>query len=730
MRAVRHPNRIGMSLAVLVLALLSIRPAHAGRPRPGLPDAPSVSVVAVGELIATGWISACTKDGAPLAACTQQVRIVARGADCSAEPVATATPSADETWDVSGLSAGLEYTLYGISTGTPGSSCSDPLDLKAAGEAPKVERIQFYPSMEYMFRPDSGVGATQVRFVLRADPPITSTSEVTVPLDGNGEFRATVTCGFAGDGVLEVIDDSPGSSGEVLDSVPIRCDVPEESDDSSGGNAPFGDIGLLALEPQPTAPRAIRGMFAAYTETGHAASSVTTTVTRPNEDDETYTRDETSTTTTIFDGSQRCNRYVTTINSKTQTGERCSAQPPPFVLWTGGTTGTANGRRTEEYFNPPGKLRSRSVKTTSSSVDHSMLFTVAFPDVPPGMTIDAIRIRQNNEHDFSSSSATIGFLLNGPGGAAVVPTWTETDRSLSCPWINGTDWVWTFPQPPPTPDHTYQFQLTPSTNCTENHGETVLVDELWRHEVSGPSTTTFGSLSVQVYAEADLVGIPAVLLDTELPRVAPITTAKQNTNLDLFGESSSPVRATLPNAPVGNYTVHIRIESFNAMEAGHAHGNPPQSLWGDLGEPNEVEFECSVEVLEGEVSELCEVEYQADQISGKVHLVATVEELPDLRAEKDLEVRVPLVDATPMLQRPDERVRGHTAEHATANAYYVGNPICLQEFIDAFQQGTIRPEAVHVQESETSDEETIPASPMGTYMSFNDFSLKWGGKFE
>ena len=718
MRALANASLSGLGLIVLAITLsLGAPPADAGRPRPGTPDAPQVTVVAVGEFIATGWISACTKDGAPLAGCTQQVRIVTRGADCSVEPVAIATPSADETWDVSGLSAGLEYTLYGVSTDTAGSSCSDPLDLKAAGEAPKVERIQFYPSMKYMFRPDPSVGATQVRFVLRADPPITSTSEVTVPIDADGEFRATVTCSFAGDGVLDVVNDSPGSSGEILDRVPILCDV-EAPHDDLGSSPPAGAVGLLALESESSDPKTIRGRFAAYTETGHAASSVTTTVTRPSEDDETYARDETSTTTTIFDGSQRCNRYVTTINSKTQTGERCSAQPPPVVLWTGGSTGTGNGMRTEEYFNPPGKLRSRSVTTTSSSVDNSMLFTVAFPDVPPGMTINAIRIRQNNANDFSSSSATMGFVLNGPGGAAAVPTWTETDRSLSCPWINGKDWVWTFPQPPPTPDHTYQFQLTPSTNCTENYGETVLVDELWRRQSTGPSTSTYGVLSVQVYAEADIVET-GLRLEIDRERVFPVTNERP-TLPNFFGTSSTTLKASLLNAPVGTYTIRVRIDDFDAeSDAGHSHGTPPERYWGELEDPDHVEDRvevvCPIEITEGETSETCELKYQADEISGTVKLLATVDELPDARQEKDLFVGFfGLADASPILTRPQERLRSPDSDHLDEHAFFVESAAALQRFITKYKELTTS-EAI---------------SPDGRYMSFNDFSLPRGGKFD
>jgi hypothetical protein len=463
-----------------------------------------VTVVAVGEFIATGWISRCTKDGVPPASCTQQVRVVARGADCAAEAVATATPSADEVWDVSGLSAGLEYTAYGISSNSTGSSCSDPLDFTAEGEPPSVERLQFYPSMEYTFVPDLSVGVTQVRFILRADPPITTTSEIIVPINENDEFRATVTCSFAGDGVLEVLDDSAGSSGEVLDRVPISCDVVGEPGGSSSSGELFGGVGLLASEPQSTPPSTVRGQFVSYVETSHDVNNVTTTVSRPDEDDDVYTRDESHATTVTFDGSQRCREFISTIDSKTQTRRHCEDQRPPSVLWTGAGIGTGSGTRTEEYFNPPGKLKSRSVRMGSSSFDYSMQFTVAFPDIPPGMIISAVRIRQNNVFDFTSSNATMGFALVGPAGASASPSWTETNRVGPCPSILGKDWTWVFPEPQPTPNHTYEFQLTASTNCTENYGETVIDDQLWRRVLSGPSTTTYGTMSVQVYAEAEL----------------------------------------------------------------------------------------------------------------------------------------------------------------------------------------------------------------------------------
>jgi hypothetical protein len=308
-----------------------------------------------------------------------------------------------------------------------------------------------------------------------------------------------------------------------------------------------------------------------------------------------------------------------------------------------------------------------------------------------------------------------------------VPTWTETSRVGTCPFITGKDWEWSFAQPPASADHTYEFELNPVSNCTEAFDEHVYIEDLWRRFATGPSSTTFGTVGLQIYAEADLVGETALLLDTELPMVAPITTKKGNTDLDLFGDSSSQIRATLLNAPVGNYTIKIAVESFDAAVAGHAHGNPPQNLWGDLGEPNEVEAECAVEVLEGETSELCEVEFQADEISGRVHLVASVEELPDLQpAEKDLDVRLDLIDATPFLQREHERERNGASNHATSNSYFVKDLGCLQRFKSAFTQNTIRTEPI----PHTDPTQVIPASPLGTYMSFNDFSLKWGGKFD
>jgi len=72
----------------------------------------------------------------------------------------------------------------------------------------------------------------------------------------------------------------------------------------------------------------------------------------------------------------------------------------------------------------------------------------------------------------------------------------------------------------------------------------------------------------------------------------------------------------------------------------------------------------------------------------------------------------------------EHRIPDSPAEHATDDSYYVSNPSCLQEFISAFEQGTVRSETVVIAG------QTFPASPEGSYMSFNDFSLTWGGRFD
>lgn len=719
MQAVLKLPRTQTGLAIVFVAsLLYTSAAEAGRPRPGLPDAPSVTVVAAGESIATGWISACTKGGAPLATCTQQVRIVAQGSDCSAEAIATAIPSTDETWVAFELSEGTRYTLFGVSSNATGNSCSDPLNFTAAGEAPRVDRVRFYPSMEYMFAPPFSTGATQVRFILRADPPIMRTSEITVPIDSNGEFRATVTCNFAGDGVLDVVDDSPGSGEELFDSIPVLCDVPEEPSEISG---PEG-LTLFTLEEEPpVVPPTIRGKFIGYTLTVNSTLDESTVSSSPDEDDVTHNRNESHLDTIVFDGVRECLTSVSTINSDPRRKERCSDKAPPRILWIGGTLATASGTQTREYFNPPGKLKTRSVTTKQSSVNQSVQFTVAFPDVPPGAIVQAIRIRQDNSYDFSSSADT-GFVLNGPGGASSTSTWTETSRGGPCPSISGRDWVWLFPEPAQSPDHTYQFQLTPSTNCTEAYSEEVISEDLWRRWTHGPSTSTHGTLTLPIYAEADLIA-SGLRLKASRERAFPVTPFRHQ---NFFGISSATVTAALINPPVGSYTIRIRLDSFDAeTEAGHSHGVPPEAYWGEIWREDPVEdqmeISCPVEITETETTKSCTATFQADEISGAARFVASVDELPGVEDEEKIDVGFfSLADASSFLTRPNERRRNADTRHIDAKSFYVKSIGVLQGFIAKYQALTAPP---------PDAPQTTPPS-LGRYMNFNDFSLPRGGKFD
>ena len=645
---------------------------------------------------------------------------------CDSEPVAELEPDADETWYAAGFAPATRYTIFAISTDAVGSTCSSPLSVVTDGELPSVERIRFFPSMEFRFRPDPAVGVAVVRFVLKADPPQTDMSEVVVSMDPSGDFLHTVTCGFIGDGTLEVIDDTTGSSADLLDLVPITCDVPEEP------KAPPPPFPVVGTDSMPAGlagtatggPRiSMTGRFVAYEITTREVTSwETVSVNETTGATTTTTRGEDTTKTWSFDGATLCERTVRSrtgggVPPRTSTRENCSSTPPSRVLDLRQTA--ANGTRVlvTEAFNPPGRLRGTSTETWTRSTETAIEFSVNFPDVPTGLRVESLRIRQSGER-FGAWDPPAAFALAGPGATAA-PTWTETRRYAgTCdPVIEGIDWTWSF-SPPPTPGATYEFSMeTPITCPNSANGRMVLEDGLYRR-VTRTLSDSVGNLVVQVHPEADLVGGTALLLQSELERVAPTT--DQGSQPSIYGRSDSAVRAALLNVDPGAYTIRIRIDSFDAVGAGHAHGNPPQSLWGELQPGGRLEASCPVVVAEGEAAAFCEVSFQADQIGGKGTVLATVDELPDLEDEVSIVVGLPLANATPILQRPSERVRGGAAAHATADAYFVRSLGPLQTFIKRFEEITTRPQAIG----------SIPASPHGTYMSFNDMALPLGGRFD
>jgi hypothetical protein len=178
------------------------------------------------------------------------------------------------------------------------------------------------------------------------------------------------------------------------------------------------------------------------------------------------------------------------------------------------------------------------------------------------------------------------------------------------------------------------------------------------------------------------------------------------------------------NQPIGNYTIRIRMESFDAeSEAGHSHGAPPERYWGELANPDpvedQIEVACPVEVTEGETTESCTVMFQADEISGEAKFIATVDELPDVEDEAMVEVGFfNLRNAHSILTRPNERLRSPDTSHVDAKAYYVASPVKLQAFIAKYQELT------------THTTQPPPAPPSFHYLSFNDMSLPRGGKFD
>ena len=625
-----------------------------------------------------------------------------------------------------------------------------------AESPPKLRKpqIRLFPGAELTVEAPPGFHGTQMLFELVTDTGQVSASWL-AGIESDGKVRTRAHCTFIGGGKLRMRE--PDSAPTGSQEIEIDCSL-APSVAASPAPSTFGLRAVATLATEP--PVEIPGLLDLVVFSSSATDRNETSLTRGDGESRTVTRTQTYTFNQTIqngqaDGSFRQTGTDCCSNTRGSAhdeffnfngpydcgldGIGCFTIPPinvddqisapllPNIAenFTPGSSKTNAERRQEFISARDPRMSVTSVQTTRGDYASEYRLRWVFPSLPEGESLGMVAID-------AEPSSFLGVVYYGSLDSYKLDV-LETSRSVmpeavglptgACPSPTSVPSLrWLFEGP--SEGNKVTVRMIPAPGCSFT--EPPINEHVESPDGTLTTTQTSTGLAASMNARYRATTVaPPLMIAPDTPVLAPTWPARTSDPNDL-GVTATQIKAILVDVEPGDYTVQIRIADFEIMNSGHAgHGAAPTHVWGAFdesvvdGQIPHTECEITVDMTR---SGACSVDFQANEVAGRVKLVATTTIAGETKeAKADLDVRVEGLinfqslpgDLGGFSRNPLNDI-GHpdsTAFHAT--------PLAAARLL-----------AMMADYRRLTQAANFPGHPDGLVFRVNDMTLPWGGLFD